>query len=133
MVKGVTPKDVVELEKAVKTHMQTQGSTTVKEAMDGIADSHIFSDGETLATKIDNYKAETPKNSDSVITHPEVQSTFASQGKSISARAAKKVANVITKLNEKIKGENTAEGGYGALGDEDKVQLVKQSVMDNLA
>lgn len=133
MVKGVTPKDVVGIEKAVKTHMQEQGSTTVKEAMDWIADSHVFSDGETLATKLDNYKAETPKNPDSVISHPEVQSTFAAQGKSISTRAAKKVANVITKLNEKIKGENTAEGWYGALGDEDKIQITKKAVMDNLA
>ncbi len=99
----VFAKDIKNLESAVKKDMETNGSTTVKDAINNIADSHVFSDGETLAKKIETYKAETPKNPDGAISHPEVQSTLASQGKSISTRAAKKVARVISTLNEKIK------------------------------
>lgn len=132
-IKWVTPKDTVALEKAVTKHMQSQGSTTVKEAVDAIADTHVFEDGETLAKKIDNYKATTPKNPDWKIDYPEVQSTFANQGQSISTRAAKKVANVISKLNEKIKGEADATGWYWAMGSDDSIQITKRAVIDNLA
>jgi len=127
-IKGVVPKDLKNLEAAVTNDMNANGTTDVGSAMENIKDDFKFDDGTTLAAKQEEYKATTTSNPDAKVSKEEVRTTLAKNGVAASDEASRIYADTISNINKDLKGEPDATWAYGAMGSDDKLQLVKTNI-----
>lgn len=132
--KWVTTRDLKNLDKAIKDEMTINWATTPEEAFNNIGDSFKFEDWTTLTNKKEEYIKTTPKNPDGVITWEEIQANYSKNNKvSMSKRASKKLAKVVTELNSEISKEwGVADGAYWTLSKNDKISMAKQDIVNEL-
>lgn len=131
---SLTPKDVKWISDALQKEVEVNGAASIHDAIDNIGDSHVLSDGKTtLKDVVDNYKQNTKVNPDATLSHEEVVSWLSKDNISISTPWAKRLANVVTDVNKKIKWDATpTEAGYGAMTWDDRIQMFKAEVMDKV-